>query len=173
MSSLVATIAAVVSAIGGIFACIAAYRSAESAKQVLDSSAESEKRQLLRQLTITAHEVSVQAEHAVARAGSPKVAYQSLFMLAGGGGGLEKYALAEVDEKISRIEELKRKATPFVLINESLLNGPVEEISNRETDMAKLLTEIRLTRDEIIDIYTLAQEHAKELKNNKSKGIGA
>ena len=172
MSSLVATIAAVVSAIGGIFACIAAYRSAESAKQVLDSSAESEKRQLLRQLTITAHEVSVQAEHAVARAGSPKVAYQSLFMLAGGG-GLEKYALAEVDEKISRIEELKRKATPFVLINESLLNGPVEEISNRETDMAKLLTEIRLTRDEIIDIYTLAQEHAKELKNNKSKGIGA
>lgn len=170
MSSLLATGAAIVSAIGGVFACIAAYRSAESAKTAVDAALESEKRQLLRQLTITAHEVAVESDHAIARAGSLKVAYQSLFMIAGRGvSGLEKKYLEEVDDKISKVSEIKQKATPFVNSNRSLLNGPVEEISKRETEMTKHLTEVRLIRDEMIDIYNQAQEQAKELRNNKPK----
>jgi hypothetical protein len=60
--AIISAIAAVLSALGGAVACIAAFKSAKHAKDTFDAGQMAEKRLLLRQLSVTAHEVSVEVD---------------------------------------------------------------------------------------------------------------
>jgi hypothetical protein len=62
--------------------------------------------------------------------------------------------LAEVDKKLAEVAELSESAKPFASGQDNLLNGPVDEISRRETQIVQRLTQVRAIRED------LEREHA-------------
>ena len=62
ISEIISSVAAVVSAVGGTFAAVAAFRSAESARVAQQAGTAAKHRAALRQVNITAAEVLIEAE---------------------------------------------------------------------------------------------------------------
>lgn len=154
-ASVISAIAAVVSAIGGAFAAVAAFRSAGSARDAREAAKVSEKRAALRQLTVTANEVLVEARRAESRCAELRLAYRTLATFSGNtGGSRESLYLAEVDKKLTEVAKLSEYAKPFAPGQDGLMNGPTDEIGSRETKIAKVLTQVRAIRED------LEREHA-------------
>jgi hypothetical protein len=154
-AAVISAIAAVVSAIGGAFAAVAAFRSAASAREAQEAAQASEKRAALRQLTVTANEVLIEARRAESRGAELKLSYRTLSTLGGSSGGSrEGLYLAEVERKLAEITTLSERAKPFAFDQEGLLNGPLDEISVRETKIVQALTQVRALRED------LEREHA-------------
>lgn len=161
--AIIAAIAAVLSAVGGGIACIAAFRSAKHAKDTFDSAHLAEKRLLLRQLSVTAHEVTVEVDRIKWIAQGLKVSYQTLFTFAGQlGGSREKLYQKEIDTKLQEAETLLQKASPFTTFKDALLNGPLEEISSREIAIAQALVRARYIRE------NLEEEHRSVEAQNQA-----
>ena len=154
-AAVISAIAAVVSAVGGAFAAIAAFRAAGFARDAHEAAQVSEKRGALRQLTITSNEVLVEAKRAESRATDLKLAYRTLAVFSGASGGSrENLYVTEIDKRLVNVASLSEAAKPFSSGQDSLMNGPAEEISRRETKMAQLLTNVRAIRED------LEREHA-------------
>lgn len=153
MSDLVAiisAIAAVVSAIGGGVACIAAFSSAKHAKATFDAGQLTEKKLVLRQLSVTAYEVSVEVDRIKWVAQGLKVAYQTLFTFAGQfNGSRQMLHTKEIDSKLQEADKLLERANPFTTLNESLINGPADEISLREIMLTQALTKAKALREKL------------------------
>ena len=146
----ISAIAAVLSAIGGGIACVAAFKSAKHAKDTFDSSQLAEKRMILRQLNLTAHEISVEVDRVKWVAQGLKVSYKTLFTFSGqANGSRECLFVREIDSKLQEADRLLERAEPFTIFIESLLNGPAEEISSREILLAKNLAEARAIREKL------------------------
>lgn len=160
--AIISTIAAVVSAIGGAVAAVAAFRSAGSAQSAQDAAQTSEKRAALRQLSVTASEVLVEAGRASSRGAELKSAYQTLSTFANASGGSRLgMRLDEVDKKLIEVENMSQRAKPFASGQDSLMNGPVDEINSREITMSQVLTMVRARRED------LEREHASVEAQNK------
>lgn len=159
----ISAIAAVVSAVGGCFAAVAAFRSAGFARTANEAAQLSEKQAALRQMSVTASEVLVEAERANTRGVDLKNAYQTLSAFAGQSGGsrLGLY-IDKVDKKLKDTEELSQKARPFISGVEDLINGPLLEMNSREIAMTQALTKIRAIRED------LEREHASIEAQNKT-----
>ncbi|MCQ3830832.1 hypothetical protein HXX02_15445 [Microbulbifer elongatus] len=150
ITTIVSAAASVISAIGGAAACIAAFRSAGHAQKVFNENQKIEKTFALRQLSITAHQVAVEVERIKWSAQGLKVAYKTLAVFAGAvGGSRQTLMLQEVEDKVKAADCIKEKASPFVKFNTLLLNGPLEEISNREILISQLLAEATALRERI------------------------
>ena len=146
----ISVVAAVVSAVGGAFAAVAAFRSATSARQAQAAAEKSQKSGTLRQLAIAANEVLVEARRAEARTAELKLRYGELFAFAGTtGSSSEGLYLSEVDKKLAEVAQLSDYATPFTSDLSQLANGPLDEISNRETILAQTLTRVRAIREDL------------------------
>ena len=70
----VSTVAAIVSAIGGAFAALAAFRSADSARVAQQAAVAAELRAALRQIGTTATEMLIEAERIASRGNDLKIA---------------------------------------------------------------------------------------------------
>jgi hypothetical protein len=145
------TIASVVSAVGGLVACVAAFESAKHAKNTFDAAQLSEKRLSLRQLSLIADEVIIEVDRIKWVAVGLKVAYQTLFTFSGGSGTNSRQPIYTqgVDEKIEEAEQLLIKAKPFTTFQTTLLNGPIEEISSREVSIAQCLARAKAIRERL------------------------
>ena len=154
-ATVISAIAAVVSAVGGAFAAVAAFRSAGSARDAYEAAQVFEKRSALRHLTVTAGEVLVERRRAESRCAELKLAYRTLSVFAGASGGsAERECLANVDKKLEEVTKLAENAKPFASDEDSLMNGPIGEIISRETKMARVLTQVCAIRED------LEREHA-------------
>jgi len=154
-SAIISVVAAVVSAIAAVSSAIAAFRSASSAREAREAAQTSEKRAALRQLTMTASEVLVEARRAESRGAELKLAYRTLFTFGGSSGGSrEGLYLADVDKKLLEVAKLTEYAKPFGSGQNGLMNGPLDEINSRETKLAQVLTQVRAIRED------LEREHA-------------
>lgn len=141
-TSIISVVAAVVSAIGGAAASIAAFRSTKHAREAFDENRNAEKRFSLRQLSLTAHSVSVEVERILWLSQGLKTSYRSLAVSSGAvGGSREQLFQKEIDANIDAAKKLSAKADPFISLQTQLLNGPLEEISSRELEMAQCLSE--------------------------------
>lgn len=149
-SEVVSAAAAVVSAVGGVFAAMAAFRSADSAWVVQQAAATAEHRAALRQIGVTATEVLIEAERISSRGGDLKIAYRSLFVLAGQiGGSREALYDAKVNEKLNRASELSEYAKLFAGNTRKLDNAPPEETDRVHVHLSNAFTEIRALREDI------------------------
>lgn len=149
-SAVISAVAAVVSAVGGAFAAVAAFRSAASAREAREAAQTSEKRAALRQLTVTANEVLVEARRAESRGAELKLAYHTLFTFGGSSGGSQEgLCLAEVDKELREVTELSEYAKPFASVQDGLMNGPLDEISSREAKIAQVLTQVGAIREDL------------------------
>lgn len=160
--SLVSAVAAVVSAIGGTAACVAAFRSAAHAEKSFDYNQNVEKSFALRQLSITAHQVAVEIDRAEWTAQGLKIEYKTLAAFTGNvGGSRPQMFLEEVDKKVQGAEKLRVKVEPFIELNTALLNGPIEEITNREVRVSQLLAEATALREQIeIELREIQAQNA-------------
>lgn len=171
--TIASAIASVVSAIGGAFAAVAAYRSAESARQATEAAQAAEKRAALRQLTITAHEIIVEAKRAEARATELKGSYRSLFALSGSSGGSrEGLYLAEVDKKLQEAARLLTLAEPFSSVNKELANGPIEEIEARDTTLTQALIQARAIREDFERQHSSVESQCAPYREKAIRGPG-
>jgi hypothetical protein len=149
-ADVISAIAAAVSAIGGAFAAVAAFRSAASAREAQEAAQASEKCAAVRQLTVTANEVLVEARRVESRGAELKLSYRTLSTFVGSSGGSrESLPLAEVEIKLAEVTTLSERAKAFTSDQEGLLNGPLEEISVREITMAQILTQVRAIREDL------------------------
>ncbi|SFX54675.1 hypothetical protein [Marinospirillum alkaliphilum] len=148
--AIISAIAAILSAIGGGIACIAAFRSAKHAKDTFDAGELSEKRLLLRQLSITAHEVAVEVDRIKWVAQGLHISYKTLFTFAGQfNSSRQQMYERDIDAKMREADNLLEKAKPFTNFQDSLLNGPLEEIASREVKIAQALLRARIIREKL------------------------
>ena len=147
---IVSAAAAVVSAVGGAFAAMAAFRSAESARVAQQAAATAEHRAALRQIGITATEVLIEAERITSRSNDLKLAYRTLFVFAGASGGSRQNLYdSAVDEKLKHASELSDYAKLFVAAYGKLDNAPPEETDRVQVRLSNTLTEIRALREDL------------------------
>jgi len=167
ITTIVSTAASVISAIGGAAACIAAFRSAGHAQKAFDQNQKMEKRFALRQLSVTAHQVAVEVDRIKWSAQGLKVAYKTLAVFAGAvDGSRQKLMLQEVEDKVKAADSIKEKASPFVDLNTLLLNGPLDEINDREVLMSQLLVEATALREKTeIELSEIQAQNAMYREN--------
>jgi hypothetical protein len=166
----VSDISALISAIGGLLACAAAFKSADHAKNSLIANQLAEKRLVLRQLSITAHEVVVHVDRITWVAQGLKSAYSELAMHHGQlGSSIEKRCKSEVESKIEDTKPLLLRAKSFVEFQTHLLNGPLEEISKREVEITQCLNQAKAILEklniELLEISTQNQSHTQLILN--------
>lgn len=170
-AAVISAVAAVVSAVGGAFAAVAAFRSAASAREAHDAVQISEKRAALRELAVTASEVLIEARRAESRGGELKLSYRTLFTFGGSSGGSrESLHLAEVDKKIAEVTKLSEYAKPFASGPDSLMNGPLDEISNREMKIAQVLTQVRAIREDLEREHTSVEGQCTTYREKAIRG---
>jgi len=150
--AIISAIAAVLSFLCGAVACIAAFKSAKHAKDTFDAGQMAEKRLLLRQLSVTAHEVSVEVDRIKWVAQGLVLSYKTLFTFSGGfNSSRQKLYEQQIESKLQEADELLAKARPFTTFQESLLNGPLEEISSREIAIIQALVKAKSIREKVED----------------------
>lgn len=146
----VSAIAAVVSAIGGGFAAVAAFRSADSAREAQRAADETERRFLLRQVALTAKEVVLEADRTSSAAAITLRSYDDLSVFSGAVGGsrhqLVKDALAE---KSQRAKAIGKEGEIFDVWPSSLENAPAAEIDRVLTKLLGLLLEAKGMREDL------------------------
>lgn len=172
--SLISVVASVLSAVGGAFACVAAFRSAGHAKEAFNDSQKAEKRFALRQLSLTAHQVCAEVDRIKWVAQGLKAAYQTLAVFSGVSEGSRVILYdKEIDEKIKLADALVGKARPFIEFQKALLNGPLDEISGREIAMSQHLVGAMALREEIeIELSEVQVQNAvhREMAIKNAKG---
>ena len=150
ITTIISAGAAVVSAIGGTFACIAAFRSSGHAKEAFEESKKAEKRISLKQLSLTAHQVIVEAERVKWLSQKLKYAYRDLAAFSGNSGSSRlQLALQEVESKEKMAVAISEKAQPFVEINTTLLSGTLDEITGREVKISQCLVQLQAIREKL------------------------
>lgn len=173
-TSLISIIASVVSAIGAAAACIAAFKSAGHAKEAFDEGQKADKRFALRQLSLTAHQVSVQADRVKWTAQGLRSEYQILAAFSGASGSSRLSVLTkEVDEKVQIADALQLKAKPFIKLQMALLSGSLDEITAREVTMSQHLTEVIGLREKVeIELTNIQAQNStyREIAITNAKG---
>lgn len=154
-------IAAVISAIGTVFATWAAFRSAGSAQLAQKAAAEAERRSDLRQLCITAGEVLVEFRRVESRAVDAKQAYTTLFTFSGNSSGSRRNIyISAIEEKSKTATQLQNHAQLFISPPKNLGTAPLDEIDRIQTKLSNSLTEMRALRQD------LEREHASVESQN-------
>ena len=147
---LVSAVAAVVSAIGGAFAAVAAFRADDSARKAQSSADETERRAVLRQVVLTGKDIELEANRCVDAAALAGRSHKVLAIFAGGLGGsrhqLVKDALAE---KTKRAEAIEGEGKLFGTWPSTLESAPLGEIDRVLTKLLALLSEARGMRDDL------------------------
>lgn len=142
--------AAFASATCGVFAAIAAFRSADSARSAQTSADASERRSALRQLVLTANEVGLEAQRCISYAALVARSHQGLAIFTGGPGGsrhqLVKDALAEKSRRAATIEG---EGMIFGAWPSTLGDAPLNEIDRVITKLLVLRMDVSAMRSDL------------------------
>ncbi|MFI3120718.1 MAG: hypothetical protein QX203_12155 [Methylococcaceae bacterium] len=168
---IVSAAAAVVSAVGGAFAALAAFRSADSARVTQRAAEAAEHRVALRQIGTTATEVFIEKERITSRGTNLKMAYQTLFAFAGQLGGSRKnFYESAVDEKVQHASKLGEYAKLFTTAAEKLDGTPPEETDRVQVRLSNSLTEIRALREDLERELSGVEGQSATYRENAIKG---
>jgi hypothetical protein len=147
---LVSAIAAVVSAVGGGFATVAAFRSADSARKAQQSADEAERRAVLRQVVLTGKEIELESRRCVDTAERARRSYRDLAIFGGGlGGSRHQLAQDALTEKAKRAEAIESEGRLFGTWPSTLETAPFSEIDRVLTKLLALHSEAKAMRDDI------------------------
>lgn len=168
---ILSVVAALISAIGTMFAARAAHKSAESAKRTEEAAASSERRSSLSQIALAAVEVITEAKRITAKGEETKVAYKDLAVFAGSAGSsrLELFK-KKIEEKVKLAAGKSDHARLFVNPFENLGSAPVEEIDRVQTTLLANHRELSAILGELNDECAFVQGQCAEYRQ---KAIGA
>lgn len=146
----ISAVAAVVSAIFGGLAVLAAFRSAAYAQKAHASAEEAEKRSALRQLISTALEAELEARRTTDAAALASRSRNDLAIFTGGlGGSRSKLSQEAYAAKASRAEEIAREARLFSAEPSTLAYAPGAELDRVLTKLLALLSEAKALREDL------------------------
>lgn len=157
------SIAAVVSAGGGAFAAVAAFRSAGAAREAARSAEDTNRRAMLREVSSTAASILVAVLGAKSRATELIIEYKSAEVFSGSAGHSSLQKLSEITL------ELQAKAESYVADAGLFANGatqlaasPAEDIDRVLVRLSGNLQIIQTIRDELDRKYTaMASQNAQ------------
>ena len=148
--SYIAVFAALVSAIGGLFSAVAAFKSANSASQSIKKIQDSERLKLLRNLSTVAN--AVEAESFVISSICERIskAYEDLGVLTGQPGGSRQQILANaVEEKNRRILLFQDEARNIIEQLDSYKDITEEELNSHVLDIEGKLVQIERLKEQL------------------------
>jgi hypothetical protein len=143
-------IAAVVSAIGGAFAAVAAFRSAASARDATHQAEESERRALLREVSSSAASVQAVVLGVSSRGKELLLEYRSAEGFSGSADNSSLLALREsVEQLVEQARTFVGDAQLFSGGAKSLSSAPIEEIERVRTRLTENLGLAQVIREEL------------------------
>lgn len=147
---LTSIIAAVVSAAGGAFAAVAAFRSAASARRAEVSAAEGERRSGQRSISMTATEIGVEERRLIEQADELKVSYKMLEVASGvrESSGV-KLANDSISARIRGLEQDMEHARLFAELGEQLTHAPMAEFDRIQVRLTATLTKVKALREDL------------------------
>lgn len=168
---IVSGIAALISAIGTVFAALAAHKSAQSASRTEAASAEAERLASLRQIALASFDVVTEVKRLKSRGEAAKVAYNDLAVFTGnlGSSRLELFK-TEIGNKIAIAEEKGEHAILFKKPTDELQVMTAEEIGHVQTELLSNLRELRAIREELDDECAYVQGQCAQYREQVIKG---
>jgi hypothetical protein len=168
---IVSGIAALVSAIGTVFAALAAHRSAQSARRTEDASVEAERRASVRQIALASVDVATEAKRVESRGEAAKVAYKDLAVFTGnvGSSRLDMFT-SEIDNKIAIARERAEHAKSFEKPAEKIEGAPAEETDRIQTELLASLRELTAIREELDDECAYVQGQCAQYREQVIMG---
>lgn len=149
-AEIISAIAAVVSAVGGGFAAVAAFRSADSARKAEQAADEAERRSALRQLVLTAKEVEVEGARCAVVSSAAIRSRRDLAIFSGSlGGSCEKLDAEAFAQKGERAKAIEEEGKLFGAWPSSLAASPLEEIDRVATKLLALRVEAVAMRQDL------------------------
>lgn len=143
-------VAAVVSAAGGAFAAIAAFRSAATARDATRQAEESERRALLREVSSAAASIQAVALGVSSRGQELLLEYRSVEVFSGSADHSGLRQLRESTEKlIEKARPLADDAQLFSGGAKSLVDASVQEIEHVRTRLTESLSLVQVIREEL------------------------
>lgn len=143
-------IAAVVSAVFGVLAVVAAFRSASYAQKAHDAAEDAERRGALRQVISTAKEVELEARRGIDAAALAGRSRNDLAIFAGGlGGSRNRLSQEGYAAKSKRAEEIASEAKLFAAEPSTLEKAPPLELDRVLIKLTALLSEARALREDL------------------------
>ena len=163
-------VAALASAVGGAFAAWAALQSARSASKAQEAADAMERNIGLRDISLAAGEVQVEARRAHSRAEQLKHSYSTLFALSGSFGNTrEALYAAEIDKKTERIAKLVDDASKFDGGATLLKMATFEEILRVQMRLINSVKEVRALREELDREQDQIEEQCAERRKSADK----
>lgn len=149
-AEIVSALAAVLSAIGGGFAAVAAFRSADSARKAQSSADETERRAVLRQVVLTGKDIELEAKRCIDAVTLTSRSYTDLASFTGTLGG-SRYQLKKdaLEEKGKRAEMIESEGKLFGTWPSNLERAPLGEIDRVLTKLLALLSEVKGMREDL------------------------
>ena len=143
ITSLVSAIASALSAGAAVWSAISARSAQRSAQRIEQDKAQIE-------LTVKAKELSIEAERVIARGAELKRALDDSFRLAGQHSSPRlKTLLHGVDEKIEKVESLKKEMETSTLAEKDLKKAKLEELAQFQARVHETLVHIRSIREDM------------------------
>ena len=147
---LTSIIAAVISAAGGAFAAVAAFRSADSARKAEHSAAEGERRSGQRAISLTATEIVIEERRLMDQADELKVSYRMLEVASGvsESSGV-KLANDSISARVRALEQDLEHARLFVDLGNQLTHAPIVEFDRIQVRLTGTLTRVKALREDL------------------------
>lgn len=147
---IVSAVAAVISALGGAFAAIAAFRSAAMARAATQQIEESERRALLREVSTTAASIQATVLGVSSRGKELLIEYRSAEVFSGSSNNANLQGLRESTEDL--IEKARLFVPDAQLFSggaKSLVGVPIEEVERVSTRLSENLKIVQVIREEL------------------------
>jgi hypothetical protein len=159
--ALVAAIGGIVSAVGGAFAALAAFRSASSASDALNQAVRLERRALVRQLVVSAHGVISEEARIAALVDELKLQYSTLFTFAGqGDGSRQKFYVDRAEKKKQEANTLQLEAKKLIEEAKSLAGASEEDLTQALSKFDGHLVRVKSIREDLQrEIDSVAQQN--------------
>jgi hypothetical protein len=152
-------VAAVVSAVGGAFAAVAAFRSADAARGVARAAEESERRALLREVSSAAASILAAVLGATSRGQELLLEYRSAEVFSGSVGHSGLRQLRESTETlIEKARSFTADAQLFSGGAKSLAGSPTHEVERVRIRLTESLALVQVIREELDRKYKAMAE---------------
>ncbi len=158
----IAEIAGLIGAVGGLFAAIAAFISAKTAKQASDHAAAIEKRAQVRELSGTANEIIAETLRIDGLAAKCKMQLKSLFSFSGGTNSSRQKVLEEaIEAKQKSIGPIQSRAREISESRSDHKNKSEDEMNTIQSELDNDLIQVSRIKEELQE--ELASYEAKIL----------
>jgi hypothetical protein len=147
----ISAVTGLIGAAGGLFAAIAAFRSAGTATDAAKRAQEVDRRGLVRDVATVANNLIAETIRVDDSGNKLKQAYQTLATCSGqSGGSRPRLLIDEVERKQKEVDPLQQEALALLKKRETFSNSTEDELARLLTKMEGYLVQVRRVKEKFI-----------------------